>query len=290
MAIGELCSEANNILNGNRAKIKVLVNADVKANCVTVDLQVQQTLWQIASSLIANPDVASAKEILEWLGLICGTVSGGALVTIGSVKAMKGLIEFLRWKQERKEKSAELKKTENGNFYYVTVIGNNYNVSVVPEQTYQLSKSIKTVEAIKTLVSPVKEENGINDASFIHEKKKVTIDQEAALELGRSFADTDEIPPQYFTAHITTHGPILDSKSKHWKFKLNNRVQDIDISETKIAEDAVARGLVNIGDTYTVKIEMKQHQTKKGDYTADLKIKEVIGFKPGESHQQIKLI
>jgi hypothetical protein len=35
-----------------------------------------------------------------------------------------------------------------------------------------------------------------------------------------------------------------------------------------------------VGDTYTVKIEMKQHQKKNGDYASDLKIKEVLGFKP----------
>jgi len=284
MAIGELCKEANTVLNGSNAKVTVLVNADVKANCVTVDLQVHQTLWQVAQGLISNPNVASAKEILEWLGIFGGTWAA----SYGSIKFVKGLIEYLRWKKERKEISSQVDRTDSGNYVRVTVEGNN-NVIVIPEQTYKLSKSIKAVESIKTLVSPVKEENGIEQASFINEEMEVNIDQSAAKELSRSFADTDDIPAQTFTAHIVTHGPILDIKSKHWKFKFNNKVEELDISQTSIAEDAVARGGVNVGDTYTAKIEMKEHQTKKGSYVTDFKIKEVMAFTPGTRHQQSSL-
>ena len=49
MAFGELCMEANHVLNGDSAKVKVLLKADVKATCVTVEFQIVQTIWQQSS-------------------------------------------------------------------------------------------------------------------------------------------------------------------------------------------------------------------------------------------------
>lgn len=69
LAFGELCKDANSVLNGERAKVRVLLHADVRANCVTIDLSVVQTLWDAAVSLVKQQDVASAKDILEWIGL-----------------------------------------------------------------------------------------------------------------------------------------------------------------------------------------------------------------------------
>ena len=40
LAFGEMCEQANRILNGNEVKVTVLLKADVKANCVTIDLSI----------------------------------------------------------------------------------------------------------------------------------------------------------------------------------------------------------------------------------------------------------
>ena len=40
MAFGTMCKEANNVLNHKRASVKVLVKADIQANCVTISLDV----------------------------------------------------------------------------------------------------------------------------------------------------------------------------------------------------------------------------------------------------------
>ncbi len=61
-AFGELCIGANQVLNGEKATIRLLVKADMVANCVTIDLQVIQMLWEPTKSLVGNIDVATASS------------------------------------------------------------------------------------------------------------------------------------------------------------------------------------------------------------------------------------
>jgi hypothetical protein len=88
------------------------------------------------------------------------------------------------------------------------------------------------------------------------------------------------------------HTPTLDTqtKSKHWKFRMNGHVESIDISASKIYEDAIARGTINLGDTYRVKIQLIEKVTKSGGFKPDYKILEVFEFKPGQRMALNKLI
>lgn len=274
LAFGELCKEANFVLNGKRATIKVLLSADVKANCVTVELAVVQSLWETASALVKQENAATALQILEWLGYITG--GGGVTWTV---------IKFLLWKKNRKEESVQ----NQGNTVIVQVHGDNNNVTI-PKEVYVLAKDVKIVENIKTVVHPVAEEHGITDATFIHNKKpQLKIDTDTARQLREIIGDADTVEPQTFTAHAVVHGVTFDAKSKSWRFKLNNRVEKVDISETTIAVDSMARGGVSVGDTYKAKIEMVERQTASGAYVTDFKIKEVVAFIPGHPERQVPL-
>ena len=286
LAFGELCNEANHVLNGGETKIKVLLHADVKANCITIDLEVVQNLWQAATSLIQSQNVHDAKEILEWIGILkeAGKYVAGAGLIGG------GLIGFLRWKKNRKIIGTEIKQTDHGNIVVLKIEGDNNNVTfsnTVSEPVFNLSKSVKVVEAVKTLTIPVSETNGIDEATFIHKgKDELKIDKDCAAELQKAYADSEESAPQTFTAHIVVYSPVLDKKGKKWKFKFNDRVEPIDISETKIVEEAQKRGKVVWGDTYKVKLEMQEHKTRAGDFKIDYKVKEIIEFRPGDEHTQ----
>ena len=275
-------------MNGEETKVKVLLHADVKANCITIDLEVVQSLWQAAASLVQSQNVHDAKEILEWIGIFkeAGKYVAGAGVIGG------GLIGFLRWKKNRKIIGTEIRQTDRGNIVVLKIEGDNNNVTfnntnTVSEPVFNLSKSVKVVESVKTLVNPVSETNGIDEATFIHKgKDELKIDRDCAAELQKTYANSEESEPQTFTAHIVVYSPVLDKKGKKWKFKFNDRVELIDISETKIVEDAQQRGKVVWGDTYKVKMEMQEHKTRAGDFKIEYKVKEVIEFRPGDEQTQ----
>jgi len=284
-ALGELCAASNQILNGPETKIQVKVRADVKANCVTIDLHLVQTVWQQVSDLIENRNVATAQDILIWIGFL----TGGAAAALEGAKKLKNLnlIEFLKWKKGKKETSAQ---PASGGNIEVHIEGDN-NTVLIAEPVYKLSKSPKVIESVKTLTQPISEETGIHSETFIHNKKDyLKIDIESASELQEAFAESDETEPQLFTAHIIVYGVTLDSKSKHWKFKLNNKVENIDISETKIAQQAMERGGVWVGDTYKVKVEMIERAMPNGSFKTEFNVKEVLEFRPGLRATQVKLL
>src|SRR5206468_4136245 len=107
------------------------------------------------------------------------------------------------------------------------------------------------------------------EAVFIRNKEQqLQIDQKTAKALHDVHADSDETEPQIFTAHIVTYGPILDAKAKKWKFKLGNKSENIDITETNIAQEALRRGGINVGDTYKVRLEMIERKTPTGAFAA----------------------
>jgi hypothetical protein len=279
LALGELCEGANQVLNGDRARVRVMVKADIKANCVTVDFNVVQTAWQSVQSLLGSSNVATAKQILEWIGIV-GTAAGTGY----------SLFKFLRWKQDKKESQIQINQGANGNTVVINIEGDNNSVTI-PEEVYRLSKNVQVVDSVKTITAPVANEIGIDEVAFLHNSKvALKIGKPEAEEIQKARADSEENPPQFFTAHIVVHAPVLDPKSKNWKFKLNGRIETINIEKTKIAEQSMERGGVNVGDTYKVKIKMVERKTKSGEFKTDFSVEDVLEFYPGTRLKQAPLI
>jgi hypothetical protein len=196
------------------------------------------------------------------------------------------VIGYLLWKKDKKEASSAIQYHNSGNMVVVHFHGDD-NAVTIPENVHLLSKSSTLVESVKTLVAPVSEANGIEKETFIHDnKEELKVDQKTAGDLRQVHTDDSESEPQTFTAHITLRAPILDATSKYWKFTMDKRVRNFDISETSIAKDAAERGGVNFGDTYKARIEMVEKKTKKGSYDFEYKVKEVLEFTPGNRAQQ----
>ena len=274
MAFGDLFKEANRVINGDKAKVNVLVNADIKANCVTLSLdivQTAQTAWDTVKSLLQDQNVASAKDLIDWL-LIPSAVGGGSF----------SLFQFLKWKgSNRLEQRTTLKEQDNGNTVIVNIIGDGNSVEI-PQQVYQLSQDKKVIKAAQGIVAPVAKKRGIETAAFYDEKdKKVEITKEEAERIV-SLDDTEEEPEsQYIVGHITVYKPELSATSKRWNFLYNGNQEEIDISETSIAKDVLARGKIVIGDSWKVKMEVKEKKIKNG-YKNDYRVVEVFDFIPGQ--------
>lgn len=93
LALGTLLEEANSVINDGRAQVSVQVKATFKTGCFGIELEVIQSLLQQAHSLFSHDSVSSAKELLEWLGLIqdnVGNVAAGVGGLLLLIKKIRG--------------------------------------------------------------------------------------------------------------------------------------------------------------------------------------------------------
>src|SRR3990167_1486827 len=79
LALGDLIREANTQLNGDRSKVRVLVQSDFEHKCFNVSLDIIQTVLEHIKTLLQDDSIKSAKDLLEWLGLIVGAPAASVL-------------------------------------------------------------------------------------------------------------------------------------------------------------------------------------------------------------------
>ncbi|MFM0324820.1 hypothetical protein [Caballeronia glebae] len=106
LALGQVLEEANAAINDGRAKVHVQVRASFKTGCFGIELDLVQSLIQQAQSLFGNDHIASAKTLLEWVGLV-----------VGGKEGVKSLLGFMKWLRGRKIDRIVL--LDNGNMKVV---------------------------------------------------------------------------------------------------------------------------------------------------------------------------
>ena len=92
--------------------------------------------------------------------------------------------------------------------------------------------------------------------------------------------------PQIMQAWVTVYSPVYDSSAKQWRFKFGESHFYMDISETKIANEAMVRGGAMVDDAYYVKLQISQEHTDKGKIKNHYKILEVLGFRAAKIPRQ----
>lgn len=270
-SLGELISHANYIVNGDEIRVKVKLHADIKANCVTLALDVHwESLYEQAKNLLNCKDVLTAKEILEWLGII-----GGGTTT---------LIFAIKWLWDRKKNNEVVVVKRNGDKIILTVKGTTEKLEL-QEKMYQAALSQTLQEDFKETLKPLLQE-GITEQTFIGNNSSKTFEKQDA----EDFRDicNDEIDPeaseQEITGHIVIHAPVFEEGSKTWKFKWNDRVESIGVSNTSIPETVMRRGRVVVGDAFKVVMIMSEKRTRRG-FKQKFRIKEVLQFVPTQFEQ-----
>jgi hypothetical protein len=274
LAFGTLCREANRVLNGERASVRVFVKADVRANCVTISFEVVWSLMEAAKNLLQDERVATAKNILEWLGLI-GAIGGPTAL---------GLFAFLRLRSRQPTQETRLVEQDGHSLVEVTIHGDNNVVHVAPEVA-RLSGDPRVVNAARNVLRPVASREGIERATF-------RVNGEVTADIDKAFAKTiveaqvpslvEEQPePQEIVAHITIYSPVLDPKASVWRFKILGNVQSVDIQDSGIVEDILRRGKVVVGDSWKVRLSVTEKRSKGGGFKPEFKVIEVLGFTAG---------
>jgi len=161
LSLSELIKDANRTFNGNRAGIKVYVNADLEQNCFELIVHVTQTIFDQMTVLISENKVKQAKEILEWIGIIGGITSPITLYK---------LIKVLNGKTVESVSKVKMGDSEFG--IQITVIGDNNRVENinVSEPVYKLYSSYLTRKRAIEVLAPLKRE-GYDKIKFYKGKK-----------------------------------------------------------------------------------------------------------------------
>lgn len=164
----------------------------------------------------------------------------------------------------------------------IRVQGDNNTVLITPE-VFKLSQSKVVVDAAREVMSPVNQDNGITEAVFYQKPgEEMRYDQDSAAAIKQASTD-DKVEVTIIKARISVYAPVLDAKSRKWRFTMLKNHHYMDISETSIAADTMKRGGVRTGDSYLAEIEVTETEGKEPEF----RVKKVLEFRPGQNLTQL---
>jgi hypothetical protein len=160
LALSDLVKEANRYANGDRAAARIYVNADVEQKCFELDVSVALTIWEQAKLLLAEDNIRTAKEILEWIGIV-----GGPSV---------GLYQLIKWLRGKKVASVVVMRVKDGdNLVEIKVEGED-EPKQVAQAVYELYANVSTRQKAMAVLAPLREDGYDtlefyeNDGVFVH--------------------------------------------------------------------------------------------------------------------------
>jgi hypothetical protein len=285
LAFGRLIREANSELNGNRSKSKVLVNSDFEDKCFHIDFDVIVSYAdQLKATLLAIEPLKTARDILELIGFVKDGEHSLTSLTFLQFLGLKG--------PKRIEATKEVTDPDRKGLVQIKFTGDN-NTVIVNQNTLHLAQNPKALKATRDVFAPIGQDHFDTVEVLDRERviEQITPEQTqaiiAACNDGIEESAEKESGVEVTTAWISTYAPVFDASATKWRFKLGRDHEYMDISETKIAEDALARGGAMVNDSYQVKLEITTPIDSEGrPGRASYKILEVIKFIPGSTESQ----
>lgn len=196
LALSDLLKIANKYANGDRAGIKVKVNADLEQQCFQLNIELVQTLWEQAKSLLADDDVIAAQNLAAWVGIIGGTITG----TVTATWSLFKLIKYLRGK---KVAGVTVIKVEDGrNLVEIKVVGDKSTIKI-EQQVYELYANPEVRKKAVEVMAPLRTE-GYETLEFDQGRDQVFIIAKDEVP-ERAMDDLPEVIPQnVHTSNIKT--------------------------------------------------------------------------------------
>lgn len=278
LALGDLCKEANHHLNHGKVLANVRVRVDSEQNCFELDVELALTAYDAVKEFVFAEKTQVAKEVLEWLGLL-GVSSGFiwfikkiGFRTVSNVTfGLNGTVNLELTDEKGKTQIIETSKT-----------------------VYELYEETECVKHVQKLIRPLENE-GFSSLEFEYKSAKnitktvITKEDAKIINSHKKIEEIVEDEPQTFTAYLRLHSPVFEEDSSKWQFKLNGKIEWIDISETNLAREIMKQGYVSINDTFKVKMEMTQGFSKSGRESYKYKILDIIEHRPGANISQLNL-
>jgi hypothetical protein len=131
---------------GKKSTAKILVVSDFEHKCFNINFEVVLSTLEQLKSLLSSESVKTAKDVLEWLGLL-GIPTGafGGLSYLG----------YLKWKSGRKVTEVKpLSDVDRSGIVEVRVEGDGNSVHV-HNHVYRLSESPKALRATRDAFLPL---------------------------------------------------------------------------------------------------------------------------------------
>lgn len=286
LAFGKLIREANKEFNGKATKANVLVVSDFEHKCFNINFEVAVTMLEQLRALVGMEQVKDAKDILEWVGLIAG----------GSISTLT-FLGILKWRKGRKLASVtEITDSDQSGMISLQIEGDSNSVTV-NHNTWNLANNPRALAAARDALSPIGTDGfdriELRDGDKIigeipkEDAENILASCFTGIEEAKDVTPDVDVSP----AWLTVFGPVYDAAAPKWRFKLGKEEIYVDISETTIAEDALARGGALAEDAYQVRLEIETPKTPEGKpKKPSYKIIEVMRFIPATPMLQANLI
>lgn len=240
MGLQGLIAEANKEINNDKAKVAIKIQAGIVQNCFEVLLDFTMSFMENAKALINTESAKDIKEILEWIGI--GAGGAGSLFWL-----------YKKFKGAPIDGKDIISSDDEG----ISIKNDDGQVLVIKSSVINLYNNIVVTKHARTMLSALECE-GIDEIAFGEKDTNNNLkkaDYKEFLEAsGEEVLDEKADITNITTRHLVVYKPTLDDEAKSWNFNLNNQSISVDISETRIAQDTMARGDVRIGDTYEVKL------------------------------------
>jgi len=190
LAVSNIVQIANRKFNGDGASIRVLVDADVEQQCFQLDLSLVQSLFDQAAVLVGAKDIATAKEIAEWVGLI----GAGGLGLFQVLKRIYGV-------SDAGSPGVTFTAGDQTGTTIINIAGDVHGI-IVPTPTAQLLVDPEVNRNVKAVLQPLQKE-GYQDLSFLHGDRTVAhINKEEAERIIVDAPLDLSSPPTESTSHV----------------------------------------------------------------------------------------
>lgn len=253
LALGELCREANRLLNGQKAGVSVRVKADFEHKCFDIHLELVQSLYSQIRDLVSEDHVVTAKTILEWLGLI-------------GAPSVVGLLGYRKIQKGRKVAGETRIVAGDGSVSYNIVFEGDGNTVTIPSSVRDLANDPQISRAEKAIVRPL-QANGIEKLEIRENGVPFnTINKSEIDFFGQADIQQDgpEEEPATITAILELRGPVFVAGEK-WQFHFGDEKIWAEISDKQFLVRVFAYGeRFGVGDKLKVDLKLTQYQTRGG--------------------------
>ena len=203
---------------------------------------------------------------------------------------MLSFLKYLKWKAGRKVEKVTTDADPTGSITVrVEGDGNTVNIN---RNVFNLSLNAKALRATRDAFLPLGQDgfDSVRIGRPASEDETDVLDSEAVERIVASctvgIEEAKETDPEIevTSAWLSVYSPVYDLSAPNWRFRLGKEVIYADISETKIAQEALGRGGALADDAYQVRLEITtliDAQGKKKDPTYKiLSVTRFVGATP----------